>query len=107
MNRRFFLKTLTGAIATGALSVFGLEHLLARQSDNKPFDVYLTFDDGPFAHKDLKTGPTDIVLQTLQDKGVLATFFLHGIHITDWDGPVLARYINLGHAVGNHLWRQG
>jgi peptidoglycan/xylan/chitin deacetylase (PgdA/CDA1 family) len=73
----------------------------------EPFDVYLTFDDGPFPDPDLKTGPTDIVLQTLKDHGAVATFFLHGRHILKWHGPVLARYIREGHALGNHLWSQG
>ncbi len=73
----------------------------------QPFDIYLTFDDGPFANPDLKTGPTDVVLQTLSDHNVSATFFLHGRHILPWHGPVLARYIKQGHSIGNHLWSQG
>ena len=69
--------------------------------------MYLTFDDGPSSHKDFKTGPTDIVLQTLKDLNLSATFFLHGLHTNDWDGPVMVRYLMDGHAIGNHTWRQG
>jgi len=79
----------------------------AAAGDNAPFDVYMTFDDGPSSNRDFKTGATDIVLQTLKDHNAAATFFLHGLHINDWDGPVMVRYLNDGHALGNHLWRQG
>jgi peptidoglycan/xylan/chitin deacetylase (PgdA/CDA1 family) len=104
LNRREFLRLMALSTAAAVLPVSGLQLALA---DDAPFDVYLTFDDGPFPAKDFKTGPTDIVLQTLKDHDALATFFLHGRHILDWHGPVLARYINDGHAVGNHLWSQG
>ena len=77
------------------------------RADPVPFDVYMTFDDGPSSNRDFKTGPTDIVLQTLKDNGAHATFFLHGFHITNWDGPVMVRYLADGHAIGNHLWQQG
>ncbi len=104
MNRRHFLR-LSALLTAGSL-------ILPRgwtpaRADNDPFDVYMTFDDGPSSHKDFKTGPTDIVLQTLKENNAAATFFLHGLHINDWDGPVMIRYINDGHAIGNHLWRQG
>lgn len=104
MNRRTFLRSLVGL--TGAAGLW-LRMPAVFAADMEPCNVYLTFDDGPFSHKDFKTGPTDIVLQTLKDKGVPATFFLHGLHINDWDGPTLARYINDGHSIGNHTWRQG
>ncbi len=80
---------------------------LARRDDTVAFDVYMTFDDGPSSHRDFKTGPTDMVLQILKDNDAAATFFLHGLHINDWDGPVMVRYLTDGHAIGNHLWRQG
>lgn len=108
MDRRTFLKTISGLSAAGAAwALHGAWPTLAQSAAPQPFDVYLTLDDGPFSHKDFKTGPTDFVLQLLKDKGLTATFFLHGLHINDWDGPTLARYINDGHSVGNHLWRQG
>jgi peptidoglycan/xylan/chitin deacetylase (PgdA/CDA1 family) len=104
MNRRDFLRLTGGLLAAGLVMPAWVK---ARADAAQPFDVYLTFDDGPSSNKDFKTGPTDIVLQTLKDNGVSATFFLHGLHINDWDGPVMLRYINDGHAIGNHLWRQG
>ncbi len=104
MNRRAFLKTLS-ALSFGAVSLPRL--IDAQQAASLPFDIYMTFDDGPFSSKDFKTGPTDIVLQTLKDKSVTATFFLHGFHILDWDGPTLVRYLADGHSIGNHTWRQG
>ena len=114
MDRRTFLKTMAGISAAGIASTsinynsrYGRWLNPDRIDTAQPFDVYMTFDDGPFSNKDFKTGPTDIVLQLLKDKGITATFFLHGMHINDWDGPTLARYITDGHSVGNHLWRQG
>src|SRR5579859_3157570 len=106
MNRRAFLKTLaTMTVGASALTLPGI--IEAQQENNQPFTIYLTFDDGPFAAKNFKTGPTALVIQTLKDKGVSVTFFLHGLHINDWDGPAPTRYITEGHAIGNHLWRQG
>ena len=78
----------------------------ATQGNTAPFSVYLTFDDGPTTYPNL-TGPTVSVLDTLQQAQVAATFFLHGRAINKWEGPVMARMINDGHAIGNHLWRQG
>src|SRR5258708_35120552 len=101
LRRRTFLQSLA-MLAGGALLPPHFSLLTG-----EPFDVYLTFDDGPFPNPDLKTGPTDVVLQTLKDYGAVATFFLHGRHILKWHGPVLARYIREGHALGNHLWSQG
>ena len=104
MRRREFLRL--GAMLLAAGVVVSRDWLDAR-ADGQPFDVYMTFDDGPSSHKDFKTGPTDIVLQILKDNAALSTFFLHGLHINDWDGPVMVRYLTDGHAIGNHLWRQG
>src|SRR5689334_18240022 len=101
LRRRTFLQSL--AILTAG-TVLGTRLSLLQ---GEPFDVYLTFDDGPFPNPDLTTGPTDLVLQTLKDHDTVATFFLHGRHILKWHGPVLARYIREGHALGNHLWSQG
>lgn len=102
MNRRNFLYSLI-SLAGGVL-LSGGQFVWAA---DEPFDVYMTFDDGPTSKKDFKTGPTDIVLQTLKDQSASATFFLHGRAINDWEGPTLVRYLNDGHAIGNHLWRQG
>ncbi len=105
MRRRDFLRS---ALLTLSAGVFGRDDWLLRvRADPDPFDVYMTFDDGPSSNRDFKTGPTDLVLQTLKDNNAPATFFLHGLHVTDWDGPVMVRYLADGHAIGNHLWRQG
>ncbi len=103
LNRREFLRS--AVLAVGG--VFLSHQLLMVRAADEPFDIYLTFDDGPTSNKDFKSGPTDIVLQILKDKGVSATFFLHGRAINDWEGATLIRYLNDGHAIGNHLWRQG
>jgi peptidoglycan/xylan/chitin deacetylase (PgdA/CDA1 family) len=107
MDRRYFLHLLLGSAAATIFPASSFLPLLAEGNLPEPFDVYLTFDDGPFSEPDLKSGPTDNALQILQDYNVQATFFLHGRHILDRHGPVLTRYINDGHAVGNHLWSQG
>ncbi|MEP7289718.1 MAG: polysaccharide deacetylase family protein [Chloroflexota bacterium] len=104
MKRREFLRLTTLSVAGGLIPS---SNWLARRFHVAPFDVYLTFDDGPFPDKDFKSGPTDNALQILKDHGVVATFFLHGRHILNWHGPVMVRYITDGHAIGNHLWSQG
>jgi peptidoglycan/xylan/chitin deacetylase (PgdA/CDA1 family) len=68
--------------------------------------VHLTFDDGPTSARD-GTGVTVEVLDTLAEHDVNATFFLHGIAINEWEGPLLARMLHDGHAIGNHLWQHG
>ena len=98
MNRREFLRLLVVSATAG---------LVPGWLSGEPFDVYLTFDDGPFSSKDSHDGATEQALDILQKLSVRATFFLHGRHILPWHGPVMARYINEGHAVGNHLWTQG
>lgn len=46
------------------------------------------------------------MLNTLRDHQARGTFFLHGVHVSDWEGPTLVRYLKEGHAIGNHLWAQ-
>ncbi len=101
LNRRTFLKTL---MLAGALSALPTAFLARADS---PFDIYLTLDDGTTSNKDFKTGPTDRVLDILKEKNAPSTFFLHGRAINDWEGQTLVRFIEDGHAIGNHLWRQG
>ncbi|HVO42431.1 MAG TPA: polysaccharide deacetylase family protein [Aggregatilineales bacterium] len=103
MRRRDFMRVTGFLLAAGVVT----REWIAARADDQPFDVYMTFDDGPSSARDFKSGPTDIVLQILTDADAPATFFLHGLHINDWDGPVMVRYIEDGHAIGNHLWRQG
>ncbi len=57
--------------------------------------VALTFDDGP------NPDATPLILQTLREKGVRATFFVLGSHAERW--PELVRRISYeGHQLGNH-----
>ena len=57
--------------------------------------VALTFDDGP------NPDATPLILQTLREKGVRATFFVLGSHAERW--PELVRRISHdGHQLGNH-----
>jgi peptidoglycan/xylan/chitin deacetylase (PgdA/CDA1 family) len=63
------------------------------ESDRKV--VALTFDDGP------NPKATPRILDTLREKGVLATFFILGSHAERW--PELVRRIaHEGHQLGNH-----
>jgi peptidoglycan/xylan/chitin deacetylase (PgdA/CDA1 family) len=101
ITRRTFLNTLA---LMGAFAAFPCGQPVRAETT---FDVYLTFDDGPTSNKDFKTGPTDRVLNILKAKQAASTFFLHGRAINDWEGPTLVRYLQDGHAIGNHLWRQG
>ena len=62
-------------------------------SDHKV--VALTFDDGP------NPDATPLILDTLKNKGVRATFFILGSHAERW--PDLVRRISAeGHQIGNH-----
>jgi peptidoglycan/xylan/chitin deacetylase (PgdA/CDA1 family) len=57
--------------------------------------VALTFDDGP------NPDATPLILDTLAEKGVKATFFVLGSHAERW--PELVRRISQeGHQLGNH-----
>jgi peptidoglycan/xylan/chitin deacetylase (PgdA/CDA1 family) len=57
--------------------------------------VALTFDDGP------NPDATPLILDTLREKGVCATFFILGSHAERW--PALVRRIaHEGHQIGNH-----
>ncbi|HBS57749.1 MAG TPA: polysaccharide deacetylase [Firmicutes bacterium] len=59
--------------------------------------VYLTFDDGP------DPAVTPLVLQTLQQHAVPATFFVTGTQVEAH--PELLRQIHAaGHAIGNHSY---
>lgn len=63
------------------------------ESDRKV--LALTFDDGP------NPGATPLILDTLAEKGVRATFFVLGSHAERW--PELVRRISSeGHQLGNH-----
>jgi peptidoglycan/xylan/chitin deacetylase (PgdA/CDA1 family) len=63
------------------------------ESDRKV--VALTFDDGP------NPAATPLILDTLAEKGVRATFFVLGSHAERW--PDLVRRISSeGHQLGNH-----
>jgi peptidoglycan-N-acetylglucosamine deacetylase len=57
--------------------------------------VALTFDDGP------NPDATPLILDTLREKGVKATFFVLGSHAERWPDLVL-RIAHEGHQLGNH-----
>jgi peptidoglycan/xylan/chitin deacetylase (PgdA/CDA1 family) len=59
--------------------------------------VALTFDDGP----DPRTTP--LILDTLRERGVEATFFVVGRQVAENPG-LLRRIVAEGHAVGNHTY---
>jgi peptidoglycan/xylan/chitin deacetylase (PgdA/CDA1 family) len=78
----------------------------AAQPDSLP--IYLTFDDGIETDQAQGlSGPTLDVLDILEERGTLATFFIHGRNTGLEEGGVLARMIAAGHRVGNHLFHQG
>ena len=59
----------------------------------------LTFDNGPFADV------TPQVLRVLEEKEVLATFFMLGERLALPDGRPLAQSVlAAGHWIGNHTW---
>lgn len=57
--------------------------------------VYLTFDDGPSA-------TTEIVLDTLKDEGVPATFFVMAADNNEEYLPLLERTVREGHLIALH-----
>jgi len=70
--------------------------------------VYLTFDDGVETEGAKgERGPTLDVLDLLAERGIAATFFVHGRNTGDAEGTVLARMLRAGHRIGNHLFHQG
>lgn len=60
--------------------------------------VALTFDDGP--NLDI----TPQILDILEEKGVVASFFLIGMYITEDTKPVMERQLELGCEIANHSW---
>ena len=58
--------------------------------------AYLTFDDGP-------SGNTDIILQTLQEENVKATFFVVGTDNAD-NLARMRRIVQEGHTIGMHSY---
>lgn len=59
--------------------------------------VALTFDDGP----DPQTTP--LILDTLRDRGVKATFFVVGRQVAE-NPALLRRIVAEGHTIGNHTY---
>ena len=58
--------------------------------------AYLTFDDGP-------SGNTDIILQTMQEENVKATFFVVGTDNAD-NLARMRRIVQEGHTIGMHSY---
>ncbi len=66
------------------------------QADCEPQTVYLTFDDGPLYG-------TDDIIRLLGEEEVEGTFFMVGVHITQWGIPyVKAAYSDF--EIGNHSY---
>ena len=59
--------------------------------------VYVTFDDGPVP------GPTEFVLNTLNEFKATATFFCIGDNVRKHP-YVFSKIVQAGHAVGNHTF---
>lgn len=70
------------------------KYLVFRKED-KPKQVYLTFDDGPISEF------TPWILDTLAKEEVRATFFLVGENMSR-NPELVRRILNEGHAIGNH-----
>lgn len=60
-------------------------------------ELYLTFDDGPV------DGPTDFVLEVLQEYSASATFFCIGDNVRKHE-HVFQKICHQGHRVGNHTF---
>lgn len=58
----------------------------------------LTFDDGPHITR------TPIILDTLKEYNIKATFFIVGQRITKSTLPIIKRMVDEGHIVANHSW---
>lgn len=63
---------------------------------SKAKTAYLTFDDGP-------SDNTDTILQTLQEEGVKATFFVIG-HSDEKELGRMRRIVQEGHTIGMHSY---
>lgn len=101
-----------GAWALGRalrLDVSPLERALAKSPLTlESVPIYLTFDDGVETElAEGKTGATIDVLNHLDQRGIQATFFLHGRNTGVAEGGVVARMIRAGHRIGNHSFQQG
>lgn len=58
--------------------------------------IALTFDDGP------NTDTTPLVLDKLEEHGIVASFFVIGNNITDESAEVMKRAYNMGCDIENH-----
>lgn len=85
-----------GALAHGAFypnsPVFG--SVISRVPSDEPL-VALTFDDGP------NPDATPLILDSLGERGVKASFFILGRHAERWPA-IVRRIADEGHAICNH-----
>lgn len=102
LNRREFLSVAARLSAIGAGAALFPGHASAKP---EAWPAYLTFDGG-FNVKENLTGPSIQVLDVLRDLAAPATFFVNGNKLNTWEGPVLVRAIQEGHAIGNRLWQE-
>jgi peptidoglycan-N-acetylglucosamine deacetylase len=67
--------------------------------------VALTIDDGPDDIPNHHPKTTDRILQVLSKSNAHATFFLIGDRITPESQSLVAKIVDQGNEVGNHLWQ--
>jgi peptidoglycan/xylan/chitin deacetylase (PgdA/CDA1 family) len=77
--------------------IFGRTLTAPRNPENGPGEIALTFDDGPNPRW------TPILLETLAQHNVRATFFLLGKYAID-RRPLVRQMHEAGHLIGNHTW---
>lgn len=65
------------------------------ENKNEKKIAYMTFDDGP-------SEITPLILDTLKEKGIKATFFLIGNEMTPEREEIIYRIIDEGHVIGVH-----
>lgn len=70
--------------------------LIVNSKDSPNKTAYLTFDDGP-------TNNTEIILDTLKEHDIKATFFVLG-EKAEQNPEILTRVFNEGHTIGNHSY---
>ena len=81
-----------------AVQTTAAETTAATTADTRVYDKIcaLTFDDGP------NTNTTPLVLDKLEEHGIVGSFFLIGNNINDTTAEVVKRAYDMGCEIGNH-----
>jgi peptidoglycan/xylan/chitin deacetylase (PgdA/CDA1 family) len=87
-------------LSSEILLILRKKEIVAMNDSNNKDKKYvaLTFDDGP--NLDI----TPLVLDKLEEHGVVASFFLIGKFINNDTKPILERQLQLGCEIENHSW---